>query len=153
MASDVVTLEGEAREVALAETQAVLALVQQQDRRVQLADLIAKIVDGEISPSDAEALEEILELALTSGRIRALYGPSGETAALATFRRLPRGTELAKATRDVNVALEALQGKSIRRLGVTSVGAGAYQLVIAAGETELTLRLDRQAPRISSVTM
>ena len=34
---------------------------------------------------------KLLELGLQSGRIRALYGPASETAALGLYRRLPRG--------------------------------------------------------------
>ena len=41
-------LRGDAADVALGEAQAVLAMVQDEDRRGRLADLIAAIEDGEV---------------------------------------------------------------------------------------------------------
>ena len=48
----------------------------------RLAALVAAVDEGEVDGEDAETLEELLELGLQSGRIRALYGPGGEQAAL-----------------------------------------------------------------------
>ncbi len=84
-------LKGEAAEVVLGEAQAVLAMVSDENRRARLADLIAAVADGEVADEDADALSELLELGLQTGRVRALYGPGGEQAALKVFRRLPRG--------------------------------------------------------------
>ena len=62
-----VSLQGEAGEVALAEATAVLAMVQDDDRRGRLADLIAAIEDGAVQGESAQALEELLELGLQTG--------------------------------------------------------------------------------------
>ena len=109
-----VRLGGEAAEVALAEATAVLAMVQDEDRRGRLADLIAAIDDGAVEGESAQALEELLELGLQTGRLRALYGPAGEQAALKTYRRLPGGKELAESAREVSQALSALAGSDAR---------------------------------------
>ena len=111
-----ISMRGEAAEVALAETQAVLFLVQDEERRGRLADLIAAVQDGELGDDEAQALEEVIELGLTTGRIRSIYGPEGEQAALKTYRRLPRGRELAASAREVTEALEALEGKLLERV-------------------------------------
>ena len=87
-----VRVSGEAAEVARAEAQAVLAMVQDETRRGRLADVVAAVDDGEVDGADADALAELLELGLATGRVRAVYGPEGEQAALALFRRLPLGT-------------------------------------------------------------
>src|SRR6516164_4185651 len=99
-----VKVGGEAAEVARAEAQAVLAMVQDEGRRGRLADLVAAVDEGVIGEADAEALAELLELGLTSGRIRSVYGPEGEQAILALYRRLPAGRELAQSTRELNEA-------------------------------------------------
>ncbi len=109
-----VRLNDEAREVALAEAQAVLAMVQDERRRERLAELVADVDEGEVEGASAEALEEILELGLGTGRLRALYGPGGEQAALLAFRKLPRGAELARGAREVTEALAALEGTADR---------------------------------------
>ena len=142
---------GEAAEVALGEAQAVLAMVQDDERRLRLADLIAAIGDGEVDGDDAEALEELLELGLQTGRVRARYGPGGEQAALRVYRQLPRGRELSDSARDVSAALASLAGRPLERASIQAVGPGAFVLSLAAGGTELSVRLDRQGARLASV--
>ena len=58
-----VKLRGEAAEVVLGEAQAVLSMVQDEERRGRLADLIAAAGDGEVAEDDADALAELLESA------------------------------------------------------------------------------------------
>ncbi len=151
MSEVAVKLGREAAEVALGETQAVLALVQDEERRGRLADLVAAIGDGELGDDEAQALEEIIELGLSTGRIRGVYGPEGEQAALKTYRKLPRGKELAESIRDVAGALAALEGKTLEQVKVQSAGPGAYLLSIGVDGLELAIRLDRSGARLHSV--
>ena len=146
-----VKLAPDAAEVALGEAQAVLALVQDEERRGRLADLVAAIGDGELDEADAQALEEIIELGLTTGRIRAVYGPEGERAAVATYRKLPGGKELADSASDVTEALAALQGKTLEQVKVQAAGPGAYLVSIGVDGLELAFRLDRNGARLHSV--
>jgi hypothetical protein len=146
-----IALRGEAAEVALGEAQAVLALVQDDERRGRLADLVAAVEDGELGDDDAQALEELIELGLTTGRIRAVYGPEGEQAALKTYRRLPAGRELADGAREVTEALHALEGKTLEDVRVQSAGPGAFVVTLAVDGLELSIRLDRAGARVHSV--
>jgi hypothetical protein len=146
-----VRLSDEAREVALAEAQAVLAMVHDETRRDRLAALVADVNEGEVDGASADALEELLELGLATGRLRALYGPGGEQAALLAFRKLPRGAELAAGAREVTEALQALEGKRIDSLSLSNVGPGAYVLSLGADGLDLSIRVDRQGARIHSV--
>ena len=144
-------LRGEAAEVALGEAQAVLALVQDEERRGRLADLVAAVQDGELGDDEAQALEELIELGLTTGRIRSVYGPEGEQAALKTYRRLPAGRELADGAREVTGALQALEGKTLEHVTVQSAGPGAFVISIAVDGVELSVKLDRAGARVHSV--
>jgi hypothetical protein len=146
-----VTLAGEAREVALAEAQAVFAMARDEDYRDRLASLAAAAAEGEVEGEDAEALEQLLELGLQSGRLRALYGPGGEQAALKIYRRLPRGAALAESARLITRALASLEGKPLESVSVQAVGPGAFVLALTAGGLELSMRLDRQGARLASV--
>ncbi|HEY2543373.1 MAG TPA: hypothetical protein VGH92_10005 [Gaiellaceae bacterium] len=146
-----IALRGEAAEVALGEAQAVLAFVQDGERRARLADLVAAVQEGELGDDEAQALEELIELGLTTGRIRSVYGPEGEQAALKTFRRLPGGRELADGARDVTDALAALDGKTLERVSVQSSGPGAFLVSVAVEGLELSIKLDRAGARIHSV--
>ena len=94
--------------------------------------LVAAVDEGEVAGADADALEELLELGLQTGRIRALYGPGGEQAALPLYRRLPRG---ARARRERARGDRARSARS-RASGSTSVslatvGPGAFALSLA----------------------
>ncbi|MGH2798716.1 MAG: hypothetical protein ACRDM0_13825 [Thermoleophilaceae bacterium] len=137
--------------MARAEAQAVLAMAREEDYRDRLASLAAAAAEGEVAGEDAEALEQLLVLGLQSGRLRALYGPGGEQAALGVYRRLPRGAALSESAREVTRALAALEGKPLQSIAVQAVGPGAFALALTAGGVELSLRLDRQGARLASV--
>jgi hypothetical protein len=145
------SLQGEAQEVALAEAQAVLAMARDDGYRVKLASLQAAATEGEVGGEDAETLQELLEVGLQSGRLRALYGPGGEQAALTTYRRLPGGAAVAASAREVSEALGSLAGEELRSVSLQADGPGAFTLSLAAGAAEITVRLDRQGARLHSV--
>jgi hypothetical protein len=144
------TLAGEAREVALAESQAVLAMARDDDMRLRLAELVAEIDDGEVEQSEG-LLEQVLELGLQTGRIRAYYGPGGEQATLRILRRLPRGKARIESAGEVSKALSSLAGKVVERVSVSSVAPGTYLLTLDAGGLELSVRLDPVGARVASV--
>jgi flagellar basal body rod protein FlgC len=146
-----VALHGEAQEVALAEAQAVLAMARDDEYRARLASLQAAATEGEVDGEDAETLQELLEVGLQSGRLRALYGPGGERAALAAYRRLPNGAAVAESAKDVSEALRALAGQELRSVSLEANGPGTFTLSLAAGSAEITVRLDRQGARLHSV--
>jgi hypothetical protein len=146
-----VKLGAEAREIVLGEAQAVLAMVTDEERRGRLASLVAAVDEGEIGEEDAQAAEELLELGLQTGRVRALYGPGGEQAALRIYRQLPRGKQAGEAAREVTQALASLEGKTLESIGIQAVGPAAFVLSVNAGGAEFSVRLDRQGARLSSV--
>lgn len=141
----------EEREVAIGELHAVLAAAHDEPYRDRLAALAASVEKGELEAEDAAELERVLELGLQAGRIRAVYGPGGEQAALSLFRRLPAGAGLAETARSVSEALAALQGRSLESLRIEAVGPGMYRLALTAGGTEVAVRLDRSGVRLASI--
>ena len=148
---DTVRVRGEAAEVSRAEAQAVLSMLGDERRRARLADVVAAVDDGQIEGEDAAALGELLELGLQTGRLRAVYGPEGEQAALSLYRRLPQGKELTQSTSELNEALETLSGRTLERLSVHAVGPGEYGVTISAEGFELSLRLGRSGARVATV--
>jgi hypothetical protein len=149
--SDAVRVRGEAAEVSRAEAQAVMAMLDDEHRRARLADVVAAVEDGQVEGDDAAALGELLELGLQTGRLRSVYGPEGEQAALGLFRRLPQGKEISQSTSELNEALEALSGRALEKLSVHAVGPGEYGVSISAEGFELVIRLGRSGARISTV--
>jgi len=138
-------------ELALAETNAVLAAASADGYRAELAALVEAIESRSLGEAEAASLEPIVELALQTGRIRAIYGPPGEQAALRLYRRLPRGRALQRSARDVSEALSSLQGQALEGATVAAYGPGAFTLTLATTEGKLTVRLDRQGARVTSV--
>jgi hypothetical protein len=146
-----IVIRGDAAEVALGEAQAVLAHVLDPERRGRLADLIAAVQDGQLQEDEAQALEELIELGLQSGRIRSVYGPEGEQAALKTYRRLPGGRALVDTASEVTGALAALEGKTLEDVKIQFTGPGSYLLTLGVEGLELAVRLDRAGARVHSV--
>jgi hypothetical protein len=150
--SAAVLFTGEEQEVALAEVEAVRDVVQHGEYRELLDGLAEALENGEaVAGRQIDELDRVLALALQSGRMRALYGPSGEQAALRAYRRLPGGSELTASAQAVNEALAALRGRPLESVSLTAVGPGAFSLTLAAGGAELSVRLDRQGVRLASV--
>jgi hypothetical protein len=149
--TDAVELRPEEREVALAEAQAVFAVAAEPGYRDDLARLIAAADEGVLDADDARTLERVVELGLQAGRIRAVYGPGGEQAALRLYRRLPRGAELSQSARSVTEALAGLRGRVVEAISVDAVGPGAFALTVAVDGASLSIRLDRQGVRVGAV--
>ncbi len=149
--TELVTLNGEAREVALAEAQTVHALAHEDAMRARLAELVSSVSEGGVDGETAELLESVLELGLQTGRVRAYYGPGGEQAALATLRRLPRGRARAESTKEVSAALRALNGAQLDAVRIAAVAPGAFTLSIEAGGFEASVRLDSNGARLTSL--
>jgi hypothetical protein len=150
-----VLLKGEEAEVARAEVEAVRAAVGESEYAELLDELLATLDTGAaVEGRHSDELDRLLTLALQSGRVRALYGPGGEQAALRAYRKLPSGSQLAETTSAVNEALVSLHGRRIDRLSVTAVGPGAFTLSVTTDDgPQLTVRLDRQGTRIASVEL
>ena len=149
--TDALRLREEEREVALAEAQAVYAVAGDPGYRDELAALIAAADEGALAGGEAATLERVVELGLQSGRIRAVYGPGGEQAALRLYRRLPRGSEVGASARAVTDALGGLSGRRLDGVKLEAVGPGSFSLVLVVDGSEVSIRLDRQGARLASV--
>jgi hypothetical protein len=150
-ATEPLRLRGEEQEVAQAEALAVLAVAGDEAYRDELARLLAALDESELGPDEAATLERVVELGLQTGRIRALYGPRGEQAALRLYRRLPRGAELGESAAAVTNALESLSGRTLESIRIDAVGPGAFTLTVVVDGVELSIRLDRQGARVGAL--
>lgn len=145
-------LAGEELEVAVGEVRAVRDLVHEGEYRDALDDLLESLEDdATVAERHQDELDRLLTLALQSGRVRAIYGPGGEQAALKLFRRLPTGRELSGTAAAVTEALTALRGRVLESATVSAVGPGAFTLTVVTEGAELSVKLDRQGVRVGSV--
>jgi hypothetical protein len=150
--SGAVAVRGEEREVALHEVQAVRSAVPDGEYRERLDAIQAALEHGEpVAEEDARDLEQLVTLALQSGRARALHGPGGEQALLRLYRRLPGGIEARESAAAVSEALTQLRGKPLERIALTTLGPGRHSLALEAGGLRLLVHLDRNGARLASV--
>ena len=151
LASETIRVSADEAEVVLAELVSVEAAATVPARKEAFAALREAVEAGAIDERNVPTLEPVLELALQTGRIRAIHGPGGEQAALRLYRRLPCGVELKRTAREVTEALAALQGRELESLSLDAVGPAAFSISLNAGGMALTIRLDRQGARLASV--
>jgi hypothetical protein len=144
-------VRGAELEVALGEVDAVLAAVPGGEYRERLEQLRAELEAGGVGEAGVAELDRLIELALQSGRLRAVYGPGGEAAATRLYRRLPSGRELTASAREVVEVLRSLSGHQLDDVSLAVNGPGAFSLGLTVGGRELTVRLDRQGVRLHSV--
>jgi hypothetical protein len=126
-------------------------MAQSGEVRERLAELAGLVDEGGVSGDAADLLESVLELGLQSGRIRAIYGPGGEQAAVSTLRRLPRGRERGDSAREVTSALQTFAGKTLDSIQIAAVGPGAFTVTIEADGLEASVRLDQSGVRLASI--
>jgi hypothetical protein len=144
-------LHGAELEVALGEVDAVLAAVSDGEYRERLERLRDDLTGDSVGPDSIVELDRLIEIALQSGRLRAVYGPGGEAAATRLYRRLPSGRELTASAREVGEALRSLSGQQLDDVSLAVNGPGAFSLGLMVGGREITVRLDRQSVRLHSV--
>ena len=151
MSEPVLTLREAERELVLAELETIREASTIPARRERVEQLLRAAGEGRLGGELVAELERILELALQSGRIRAVHGPGGEQAGLRLYRRTPGGADVVASAAAVSEALTGLAGKQLESVSVSAIGPGAYRLSLAAGGAELSVLLDRQGARLASV--
>ena len=144
-------VRGAELEVALGEVDAVLAAVPDGEYRERLGQLREELETSGVGEAGVAELDRLIEIALQSGRLRAVYGPGGEAAATRLYRRLPSGRELTASAREVADALRSLSGQQLDDVSLAVNGPGAFSLGLTVGGREVTVRLDRQGVRLHSV--
>jgi hypothetical protein len=144
-------VRGAELEVALGEVNAVLAAVPGGEYRERLELLRDELAGDGLGPESAGELDRLIEIALQSGRLRAVYGPGGEAAATRLYRRLPSGRAATASAREVAEVLRSLSGQTLDDVVLTVTGPGAFGLSLTVGGREIAVRLDRQGVRLHSV--
>jgi hypothetical protein len=144
-------VDGEPREVLLAELAALGATLRDPEARERNAALEAAVESGAVEPALLGRLESLLEMLLQTGRARRLYGPEAERALLRLFHQTARGGAARRATEAVNAALAGLAGQVLHGMLFTVQGPGTYRLGLATERCRLTLEIDRHGLSVESL--
>jgi hypothetical protein len=115
---------------------------------VALEDAVAKMeVPAELVPS----VGAIVEVALSTGRIRNMFGPAAELALSALFRKTPRGEAIAGSLHELNRALAKLKDQPLGEISAALRKPGVYTLSIESGEYRIVVRFDHDGAAVESV--
>lgn len=96
---------------------------------------------GWIEEDLAGPLGGLLEVGLSSGRIRSIYGAHAEMAASRLFRLTPPGRALQDQVRQSNEALKQFAESTLKKLTISARGPGLFTLTLetSLGRTALSL--------------
>ena len=119
-----------------------------RDAYVALEDAVAKM---EVAPELVPAMGAIVEVALSTGRIRNMFGPAAELALAALFRKTPRGEAIAGSLNELNRALAKLKDQPLGEISAALRKPGVYTLSIASGEYRIVVRFDHDGAAVESV--
>ena len=139
------------RDILIPQIQAFLdATNDPQAREVYLA-LKSAIESLEVPPELQPRLGVIVEVALTSGRVRRLFGPAAELSLNALFTKTPRGREVAQSLAELNKALASLKGQTVEQITSTQKSPGAYSLTVKTSGCQLVIRFEQSGVRVESL--
>jgi hypothetical protein len=105
----------------------------------------------EVAPELVPAMGAIVEVALSTGRIRNMFGPAAELALAALFRKTPRGEAIAGSLNELNRALAKLKDQPLGEISAALRKPGVYTLSIASGEYRIVVRFDHDGAAVESV--
>ncbi len=113
-----------------------------------LRDAIATM---EVAPELVPAMGAMVEVALSTGRIRNMFGPAAELALAPLFRKTPRGEAIVESLHQLNRALAKLKNQPLGEISAALRKPGVYILSINSGEYRIAIRFDHDGAAVESV--
>ena len=146
-----ITLDSLQHDILVPQIQAFLdATNDPQAREVYLA--LKTAIESLVVPADLQRrLGAIVEVALTSGRVRRLFGPGAELSLNALFLKTPRGREVAQSLAELNKALASLKGQTVEQITSTQRSPGAYSLTVKTSGCQIVIRFEQAGVRVESL--
>jgi hypothetical protein len=149
--ADALALDQLQRDVLLPQIQAFVEASADPAAREVYGALKDAVERGEV-PADLQArLGAIVEIALSSGRVRKLFGPAAELALNALYQKTPRGRELAQSIREVNAALARLAGQHVEEIAASLKSPGSYTLTLKTSGYQVVVRFEQAGIRVESI--
>jgi hypothetical protein len=139
------------RDILIAQVDAFLGATSDPQARKTYADLKSAIELQEVPAALQARLGAIVEVALSSGRVRKLFGPGAEIALNTLFTKTPRGREIAQSVTAVNEAMKQLAGASIEHIAATVRRPGIYTLTISTAQCQIVLRFEPGGVAVDSL--
>lgn len=139
------------RDILVPQLESFLAAAPDAQARAAYVELREALDALEVSQQLAGRLGAIVEVLLTSGRVRNLYGPGAELSLWSLFQKTPRGRAVASSLDAANAALKRLAGQAIEAISAVARGPGAYALTIKTAEIQVVVRFEPAGVRLENV--
>jgi hypothetical protein len=145
------TIAGGERELVIEEIAAVAGAVHDPRARARYQELAAAVASGEVPAALAGALQQVLEMSLTTGRARRLHGAQHEAALLRLFFQTPAGQALRRSAEATTRALAAVAGQRLEGLSVAAQAPGVFRLQLDTDRCQLTLEVSRDGVEVAGL--
>ncbi|MGH3442274.1 MAG: hypothetical protein ACRDUY_09575 [Nitriliruptorales bacterium] len=149
---DALQLDDEERELVAQEVAAFLPALK-GERRQRYEVLAEAVTTGSVPADLLPPLESLIEMTLQTARARQLYRAEGERILTAVYRRTPGGRELSQHLKDVNAALEALEGHTVEGVSVRMRTLGHFTITVRTDGAHMTLSARPESVDLESVSV
>jgi hypothetical protein len=149
--ADPIALDQLQRDVLLPQIQAFIEAAADPAAREVYTALKAAVERGDVPAPLQARLGAIVEIALSSGRVRKLFGPAAELALNALFQKTPRGREIAQSIREVNAVLARLCGQPIDEIAASLKSPASYALTLKTSGYQIVVRFEQSGIRVESI--
>lgn len=139
------------RDILIPQIQAFLDATNDQQAREVYLSLKSAVESLEVPPDLQLRLGAIVEVALTSGRVRRLFGPAAELSLNSLFTKTPRGREVAQSLAELNKALASLKGQTVEQIVSTQRSPGSYSMTLKTSGCQLVIRFEQSGVRVESL--
>ncbi|GIX48151.1 MAG: hypothetical protein KatS3mg131_2362 [Candidatus Tectimicrobiota bacterium] len=151
-AAEALALAAEEQDLVHSELQALLPGLSGPRRQAYEA-LAAGVARGQVPAAALPLLEQVVVLALRTGRARQVYRAEGERVLTGLLRRLPCGQALQRSLHEVNQALQTLRGQPLLGIQLGMRTLGHFTVTIETPAATLTLALQPQEVRVESLSV
>jgi hypothetical protein len=144
------TLDRLQHDILAPQLDSFLAAAPDEAARAPYIALREAIEKMEVPAALDDRLGAIAEVLLSSGRVRAAYGPGAELSLWALFRKTRRGRAIDQSIEAMNAALRRLNGQPLESAIAVARGPGAYALTLKTPECQLVLRFEAVGVRLEN---
>src|ERR1700722_9130406 len=146
-----ITLDSLQHDILIPQIQAFLDATNDPQAR-EVYEALKRAIESLEVPADLQLrLGAIVEVALTSGRVRRLFGPAAELSLNALFLKTPRGREVAQSLAELNKALATLKGQTVEQITSSQKSPGAYALTVKTSCCQIVIRFEQAGVRVESL--
>jgi len=139
------------RDLLVSLIQSFVAAAPPSAGREAYAALEEAVTKMEVPADLLPAAGAMVEVALSTGRIRNMFGPAAELSLASLFRKTPRGEAIARSLGELNRAMAELKDQPLDEISAAFRKPGVYVLTLQSGGYRMVVRFDHDGAAVESV--